>query len=538
MNSPSFSLVDEPWIEVTDGGRPARVSLLDALTRAHEIAGLATANPLEMVAVLRQVLLPVYLDACGRPADRRQWLARWTTGELPAPEIKRYLDEHRHRFDLFGAQPFAQVAGLRTAKDETRPVSLLVAAAATGNNVPLFSTRTEADPVALSAAQAARSLLATQCWDTAAIKSGAVGDPQVAGGKTTGNPTGPLGSLGVTVPIGRNLAETLLLNTPFGGQPASDDVPQWRRAPATAGWESRPAKGLLDLLTWQSRRVRLVPEFDGNQLVVRRVVLAAGDRLQPVPLDIEPHTAWRRVDKPKAKQQPQTPVRHVAGRQAWRGLEPMLATVAKADPKFTSSRLINQLHSLRPPAGSPQPDGLPSDTPVQVMTVGVVYGNQSAVVEDVLSDLVPLPLAALEPSEDVHVFLENVLVQAEGLRQAGNRLADEIRLASGGESLPWDKGLRVGDALMHELTPVVQRLLAGLQRQPERWEQAEQAWQTLAERIALRTAEPVLCAVPPSAFLGRESMDGNRKSKDGKWTHRAATAEAVYRSAVRKVLGI
>jgi len=124
-------------------------------------------------------------------------------GQSGRRDARAYLDRHAERFDLFHPDfPFAQVAGLHTVKDETKPVSLLLPAVATGNNVPLFSARTEADPPALTPAEAARALLAAQCWDTAAIKSGAAGDPQVKYGKTTGNPTGPLGQLGVVVPWG------------------------------------------------------------------------------------------------------------------------------------------------------------------------------------------------------------------------------------------------------------------------------------------------------------------------------------------------
>ncbi|MBM0258164.1 type I-E CRISPR-associated protein Cse1/CasA [Micromonospora sp. 4G55] len=521
MDSPSFNLVDEAWIPVVEGGRPRVLSLIDVLSRAHEIDGLATANPLEAVAVFRQVLLPVYLDACGIPDSEGGWKQRWRDGHLPAERIKEYLGDQRARFDLFGGRPFGQVAGLRTAKDEDKPVSLLIAATATGNNVPLFTPRTEANPPALTPAEAARAMLATQCWDTAAIKSGAADDPQAKGGKTTGNPTGPCGALGVTVPIGRNLAETVLLNSPIVRQPPPGDVPQWRRDRAMTGaWEVRGPMGLLDLLTWQSRRVRLIPDRDAaGGVVVRRVLLTAGDRMQPLPQDVEPHTAWRRVDKPRAGQAPVAPVRHAVGRDAWRGLGPMMATVPQEGAAFNSSILLAQLADL----------GV-DDVPLQVLTVGVAYGNQSAVVEDVIADLIPLPLAALAPGE-VRGLIETVVVQAEDLRRAGNRLDDDLRRASGGDPVPWDKGLRPGDALMQDLNRVVRRLLAGLQREPGRYDDAEDAWRTAAQTLALKVAEPALAAAPPTAFLGRED-DKQKKA------YRASLAEVWFRASVRKILGI
>ncbi|MGC5664494.1 type I-E CRISPR-associated protein Cse1/CasA [Micromonospora sp. WMMD723] len=526
METHSFNLLDQEWVPVVEGGHPRCLSLMDVLVRAHEIDGLSTSNPLETVAVLRQVLLPVLLDACGIPNSEAEWEHRWEVGQVDLSRLKPYLDEHRVRFDLFGDRPFGQAAGLRTAKDEDKPISLLVAATATGNNVPLFTSRNEANPPSMTPAEAARAMLAVQCWDTAAIKSGAADDPQVKGGKTTGNPTGPCGGLGIVVPIGRNLFETLLLNSPIVRQPPREDRPQWRRELAMTGaWETRSALGLLDLLTWQSRRIRLIPERDaGGGTVVRRVVLTAGDRLQLIPRDVEPHTAWRRVDKPRAGQASHMPMRHAPGRDAWRGLTPMLATVPGTEPAYSSSILLTQLGDVEV-----------ADLPLQVLTVGVAYGNQSAVVEDILADMIPLPLAALGASEVRHL-VEAVVEQAEELRRAGNRLDDDLRRAAGGDPVPWDKGLRPGDALMHELNRVVRRLLAGLQREPERREEAEDAWRRSAYVLALKAAEPALAAVPPTAFLGREEDD--KQARKQKKTYRASLAEAWYEGAVRKILGV
>jgi len=532
IGAPTFDLVHEPWIPVAGRGGPRRASLRDCLVSAHEIDGLA-ASPLEAVAVLRQVLLPVYLDAVFAeprlppPRDADHWERLWQVGRLDGELIDAYLARHAGRFQLFGERPFAQVAGLRTARDETKPVSLLIPSAAAGNNVPLFSARTETDPPALSPAQAVMALLAAHCWDTAGIKTGAAGDPLAKAGKTTGNMTGPLGSLGVVVPLGPNLAKTLLLHTPFTPQPfRTADRPQWRAEPAddsypgTPAWSTRPALGLLDLLTWQARRIRLIPEpgSDGRA-VVRRVVLAAGDRLADIPQGYEPHTAWRL--SPKLKRQ--VPVRHVAGRAAWRGLEPLLAVGGDPGDQVTSTDRLRQIGELR------MEECLPGDLPLQVLTVGLEYGTQSAVVVDVIADQIPLPVAALAPSGPVRDFLDRIVRQADDLRGAANRFGDDLRQAAGGNKLAWDKGQRAGDTLIHEFTPVARRILAGLQKEPGRVGEADGAWRATARRLAIDAAEPLLACVPPESFLGRELRDGH--------VRRASVAEARYRGAIDKILG-
>lgn len=521
-----FDLVHEPWVPVMDEGRRRDVSLLEALQRAHELGTLAVDDALQAVAVLRQVLLPVLLDAFGAPQTAEEWAQRWEEGAFDGERIEAYLARHAHRFDLFhDTTPFAQVAGLRTERDDTKPVSLLLPAVAAGNNVPLFSARTEADPPSLTPAEAVRALLSGHCWDTAAIKSGVVGDPKAKAGKTTGNPTGPLGQLGVVVPIGPTLRDTLLLNTPIVSDGlAPDDLPQWRREPATAAWQQRPATGLLDLLTWQSRRIRLVPETTGDgTVVVRRVVVAAGDRLTQIPVDVEPHTAWRVNPRPAAGQAPVRPVRHVSGRAAWRGLAGLLATSVPTDDKVTAPLLLQQISHLR------SEDHLPPDYPLQVLTVGVEYGNQSAVVEDVIVDQIPLPVVALVADDSVRAVLIEVSRQAEELREAANRLGDDIRAACGADKIPWDRSQRLGDTLVQELTPVVRRLLRGLQREPERTDDAVLAWRQTAGRLALATVEPALDAAPPTAFLGRQVTE--------RLSLRLATAERRFRDAIRRTLG-
>jgi CRISPR system Cascade subunit CasA len=517
----SFNLVHDPWIPVAIDGKPVEVSLQRALVEAHLIDSIGVEDPLQTVAILRQVLLPTVLDALGAPRTRSEWADRWEVGRLDADRIGQYLDAHAARFDLFDpVAPFAQVAGLRTAKDETKPVSLLLPAVAAGNNVPLFSASTDATPPRLTPAAAARALLSAHCWDTAAIKSGAVGDPQVKAGKTTGNPTSSVGSLGVTVPTGATLAQTLILNLPIipqGLRP--EDRPPWRATPATPEWSRRPALGLLDLLSFPSRRIRLLPdEADDGSVSVSQVVLTAGDRLDHPP-DYEPHTMWRVDKKPKPGAPPRYPIRHQPGKAAWRGLASLLATTVPTRDGTSSTLLLDQIASLRVEGY------LPDDLPLQVLITGVVYGNQSAVVEDVLADLIPVPVSALSADGALRALLHLVVAQAEEIRRAGNDLGDDLRLAAGGDKLPWDKALRIGDALVHQLTAPVHRLLSGLQREPGRVEEAADAWQTVARTMALDAGEEALSTAPPQAFLGRPS-------NNARVIHRLSTAEARYRAAV------
>ncbi|GAA4838736.1 hypothetical protein GCM10023235_12490 [Kitasatospora terrestris] len=492
----------------------------------------------QLPAVLRQVLLPIVADATGAPGtlrDKGERLARaegFTATERD--ELEKYFAEHRAKFDLLDpAAPFGQVAGLRTAKDETKGSAALVATAASGNNVPLFASRTDADPLDLTPAQAAHWLVHTHCWDTAAIKTGMVGDPQVKAGKTTGNPTGPLGQLGVIIPTGRTLYETLMLNLPLT-PPGTLGVPQWTRAPHGAGWQARAAEGLLDLWTWQARRIRLIPHEDRDgQLRVARVVIGAGDRLTPTP-ETEPHTTWTfTAPKKSPSGRPERrPRRHAQGKAAWRGLDALLAPARQdTDGVFETSILLDQVSALRE-AGQ-----LPADYPLQVETFGLVYGTQSSVIEDVIHDAIPLPLLALQQDSEAHELLLDVAEQAERLATAVNNLSADLRRAAGADPIPWDKGQRPGQLLLHTLDPPVRRLLAGVRdtgTDEDILHRGRLAWEQTAARHAWDAATALLLSAPADTFGGR-TID--QPGKTGKTlTFTLGTAGANFRRQINQIL--
>lgn len=570
-----WNLLDEPWLPVRarPGGsrpvghppaRPRELCVRELLLDSHLHAELLVDAPTQRPAIYRQLLLPLVVDALGFPADAAEWGRRFTAGRFRDEERERltaYLDAHHHLFDLFAPDdPFAQVADLTTSGDATKSAAVLVATAALGNNVPLFSSRTEGDPLELTPAQAARWLLHVHCWDTGAIKTGATGDPNMKAGKTTGNPVGPLGQLGVVMPLGTTVYETLLLNIPYGRQALKDDLPQWQRRAkdgevtetlscATPAWTSRAGRGLLDVWTWQSRRVRLVPEHtDHGELRVSRAVVAAGDRLL-LDMDHEPHTAWhvdsaqvragrsaRRDNRPVGEAHFR-PVRHRTGRAAWRGLDALLAVrkssveehaTEKADG-FHTSVLLSQLVDVG--------DHLPGGYGAQVELTGIRYGTKLGTIEDTYHDEIPLPLTALHPDSDIRGALLGVVEQAEELARAVNALSAELRRAVGASPPPIGAWQYPGETLLHALDPLVRRLLAGLREVGEedfdRTEQGLLAWEERAHREASKIADDLLSATSAaSAFSGREV-----KGKEGQTRiARESTAEAFFRANLRKIL--
>ncbi|MFF5407917.1 type I-E CRISPR-associated protein Cse1/CasA [Streptomyces misionensis] len=528
-----------------DGAHQA-VGLLNALCEAHTIRRLELPVHTMLPVVLRQLLLPVVIDALGPPRTRQEWGERLNRGHFSPDERERlahYLGpRYGDRFRLFDAErPFAQVAGLQALNGETKTAAQLVPSVASGNNVPLFSALSEADELLLTPGEAVLWLLHAHCWDTASIKTGAVGDPKAKNGKTTGNPTGPLGQLGVIVPTGRTLYETLLLNTPImpdGLEPG--DRPQWAwderpahlgcKAPAEAAWSERPATGLLDLLTFQARRIRLIACETEQGLRVHRAIVSAGDRLAQTP-ESEPHTAWHHTVKPKKGQPQRRPRRHTSGRAAWQGLGTLLAMTlpVEGDGPYTSL-LLRQIGDLR---GS---GVLSGQYPLGVETSGLEYGTQSAVVENAIGDELPLPVQALL-AEDAwlrEVVLECV-AQADQAARALDGLNNDLRRACGGDPLPRDKGSRPSAQFLHSLDQTMRRLLAGLRSvdvdDEEILDRAQLAWEKSVQIAADREAGLLLAAAPPRAVVGRTVKKGDKE-----FVYRSGKAIGVFRKMLAEIL--
>ena len=450
MKNPEYNLLDEPWIPVRLlDGTIADVGLLELLRRTTEIADLACELPTQSIAIQRLVLAIAYRVA--PPRDASDWVRQWDEG-APTEQMIEYLERWRDRFYLFGGRfPFMQVADLRTAKDAVSGLEKLIADVPNGEQ--FFTTRHGRALACIPPSEAARWLVHAQAYDPSGIRSGAVGDSQVKGGK--GYPIGPswCGHLGLVWLKGKDLDETLVLNL----VPA--DAAQLRGVESSTewgacSWEDSEAESavrgdysLLDpsgtprdisiprLLTWHSRRVRLV----GNREGVTGVVLAQGDKLAPQQMHrYEPQSLWRysTPQSKKFKQDVYMPRKYEAGRALWRNLPgtlPTVTTVQGVDkqPKqeFLPSATLSFHYQL---------DNASIETTypkvMRIQAVGVTYGPQEATFEDIYSDELTLSVAVMRVEhEDLSAEIDRqVRLTEEIARHVGNLAANLVRAA--GES--------------------------------------------------------------------------------------------------------
>ena len=450
MKNPEYNLLDEPWIPVRLlDGTIADVGLLELLRRTTEIADLACELPTQSIAIQRLVLAIAYRVA--PPRDARDWVRQWDEG-APTEQMIEYLERWRDRFFLFGGRfPFMQVADLRTAKEAVSGLEKLIADVPNGEQ--FFTTRHGCALACIPPSEAARWLVHAQAYDPSGIRSGAVGDSQVKGGK--GYPIGPswCGHLGLVWLKGKDLDETLVLNlvpTDAAQLRGVESSTEW----GACSWEVSEAESavrgdysLLDpsgtprdisiprLLTWHSRRVRLV----GNREGVTGVVLAQGDKLAPQQMHrYEPQSLWRysTPQSKKFKQDVYMPRKYEAGRALWRNLPgtlPTVTTVQGVDkqPKqeFLPSATLSFHYQL---------DNASIETAypkvMRIQAVGVTYGPQEATFEDIYSDELTLSVAVMRVEhEDLSAEIDRqVRLTEEIARDVGNLAANLARAA--GES--------------------------------------------------------------------------------------------------------
>lgn len=321
--SVQFNLLEEPWIPcLLPDGRQQPLGLRDALTQAHAVAAIAGESP-PVSAALYRLLLAVVHRCCGSngetgPRNAAAWEALWRRGAFDTAAISAYVDRWRERFDLFSTtRPFYQTAAPSVSADKSVSIAKLLFQS--DNNPTLFDHLVVAHPPSLGPARAARLLVSYQGFDTAGLITGT--------GVEKSAKASPLLQRAVIIVRGRTLFETLMLNLvrydPRNGAPwefdPHKDRPAWEREDDVQAKDRAP-DGYLDLLTWQSRRIRLWAEDVDGRVIVRRATVMKGFQFPDGwPLyERETMVAFGRNLNAKGTQNPYPPLGFQEDRSLWR----------------------------------------------------------------------------------------------------------------------------------------------------------------------------------------------------------------------------
>lgn len=548
----SFDLRHEPWIPVlTRDHQTRRVGLLEVFAEAKQILAIATELPTQQFALTRLLLAIMHAAADG-PQTLTEWRNIRSDWDGFQTAIADYLDEYRDHFDLFHPQvPFMQVPNLRTAKGEVTGLERLIMDVPSGEQY--FTTRAGAGLERVSFGDAALWLVNVQAYDVSGIKSGAVGDPRVKGGKGYPIGTGWAGQLSGIQARGEDLFETLMLNlvVPSPGDELSQDydrdAPYWEmreenrgsdqeqqaRADNPEDFTQNYSRGLLDLYTWQSRRVRLNLSTEGDY--VDGVLICNGDKILPQnQYRQEPQSVWRyskpQTDKFKSKGVGPIymPAMADLSKASWRGIASILGEEVRSGK--------DTVRSIKPAVvaftGQLVVEGDIKRRVQNYITVSVVYGSNESVVDGVAADGLDLSVALLPPNESSRKLRE--------LAVTGISRLDELRFFLGifaktlaeiaGDKNAADAASRAEETYYSEVDSIYRKWLRSLTEENSYDVQLEQLNQELMA-LCRRLSEELLNLAPPRVQIGQPDPANPERWRSG------VDAQGRFIYQVRKILG-
>lgn len=341
----SFNLVDEPWIpcltEQSEKETIVSLSLTNTLNESMNIKAIIGDNPLVTIAIHRLLLAVIHKVVAG-PRNSNEWGNIWQKGEFDKQQIKNYLLTWRQRFDLFHEQtPFYQTVEVPLDKAVSSARLLFQ----DDENATLFDHTLSCEPPEISPALSARLVLVCQAFDVSGLITGE--------NKADTANAGPLNQSAVCLIRGRNLFETLMLNLhhyshkdeePFAFE-EEHDLPAWENdEPVTV--TTRLPKGYLDLLTWQSRRIRLVPERKADgEIVVKRWVKMKGEQF-PKGFSLqgrETMVAFKKREKAKPDEPAWSPTGFIKQKVLWRDSHCLLQSFANQSMRPKTMTWIGDL---------------------------------------------------------------------------------------------------------------------------------------------------------------------------------------------------
>lgn len=441
----TFNLIDEKWIPcIASEGKFIDVSLRGLFAEAHKIREISCETPVQSAAILPLAL--AILHRVFGPEDYDEWNALWEAGEFDMERLDAYFEKWRGRFDLFHPdRPFYQAFDNRV-----KSKSLIHIVHPMKNTDTLFNHITDNAGVKLSPAEAARQLIAARYFK--------IGGPGPWGTKYGPGFTDSIFSRGVIFwACGTNLFETLLLNlveySDEGTMPqkrTDEDIPAWEmehfyaRRSMTRGQrdyladqtDQRPnikkipetlPFGYLDYLTWSNNRIRLIPEMDGERVVVRKYVAAPAFNLIS---DVICPRPQKRHEKKKEKGEFTGEYRYLSFREdkaLWRSYYTLLP---KSDKGYRPPAVVEWLSALI------QEGPLDDDYPTRLIATGMLADKGKPIFYR--REVMPLPLELLRNAEyaaDIEARLGQAEDIAGKLRNALNTLAEHV-LQRGAEGKP------------------------------------------------------------------------------------------------------
>lgn len=353
-----YNLLEEPWITVllNQKGETKQVSMIELFENAHQFddfAGDTKAQDFAVMRVMLAVLHTVFsrfdaegkeygyvsLDERFRPTNRideddekeysrdlfETWKNLWDAKKFPGI-VREYLEKWHDRFYLFDEEyPFFQVTVSDQSPDKMSKKSPSVVSgknmnrliSESGNKLALFSPKYDANSnkEKLSEDEIVRWLITFQNYT-------GLSDKAIYGQNKYKSSKGWLFDLGGIYLQGKNLYETLVLNTPLvHPEPAyhlNSQNPAWENTSTEiieALFKNPQVGNLAELYTRGSRAIYIDPEFNVDKPFSFSIV-----KLPDIPHEnqfLELMTTWRYNESGENKET-FTPRKHRVNQSLWR----------------------------------------------------------------------------------------------------------------------------------------------------------------------------------------------------------------------------
>ncbi len=317
----SFNLLKQSWLPCSDEhDRLVTLNLLDAIAQAHTLKEIQ--GDLSIVTGALYLFLIAFIKTVLDIQTEEEWEVLWEAGKFPQDAFLRYANQWQSRFDLFDTDhPFYQDPYIgqreRDAKmlaagksAEPKGISGLLMHLASGNNATLFDHSLDDMPSWFTPAEVAQMLITWQAFSLGGMSSASIS-------KDKYYKDSPFARGILFLNKGQSLFHTLMLNlfpADYYSLPGQgEDRPAWEIADAFQEQRFDPA-GMLDFLTWQSRRILLIPEENEGEVGVRSLFIAPGHGLVETFGNPFYHNRFQQKDGKRTVR----PMRFQQGRSLWR----------------------------------------------------------------------------------------------------------------------------------------------------------------------------------------------------------------------------
>lgn len=335
MNKISFNLIKDPWLPCRMKSHEFKLlSMKDALFKAKGINEITLDNPLIVVS-LHRLLLAILHRNFG-PENRNEWKTIYQANEFDQKVLEDYFDQWMQKFELFN-EPEHRFYQIKVPEiNNLTPITKLNPALSSGNASALFDHNWDELVYPMNIEEVARILVSFQNFS-------------LGGGKSVpyNYSSAPLTSSIIVLLKGADLFETLMLNFiqydkdhPFSQSDNNEDIPFWERSnkQLCEDKNGRNPYGYLDYLTWQSRRVWLVPENKNGKITVSKVYIAQGEKVSK-DWNEDPQKPYRMEKNKKIL------IKLKKDRKVWRDAESLLRLNEKGI-NFVSPKAINWISTL------------------------------------------------------------------------------------------------------------------------------------------------------------------------------------------------